>query len=79
MVIDEFWKRLAEFGVEVPPDVRRRIGIELNQERIFIRPQAANRKTAVLAHGTGVPATFIARKEGLSVRQVRRIRKLFNG
>lgn len=78
MNIDEFWKRLAGYGVEVPVDVRRRVGLDLNQERVLIRPPGTPAaKTRVLEFGTGVPATYIARKMGVSVRTVQRYRKLF--
>lgn len=80
MNIDEFWKRLAGYGVEVPADVRRRVGLDMNQERVLIRPPAPeNRKVRVLEYGTGVPATFVARELGVTVQHVRRIRRLLRG
>lgn len=80
MNIDEFWKRLSGYGVEVPADVQRRVGLDMNQERVLIRPPAAeNRKMRVQEYGTGVPATFVARELGVTVRQVRKIRQLLRG
>lgn len=77
MVIDEFWKRLAAYGVDVPAEVQRRVGLDMNQERVLIRPPAdGSRKVRVLEYGTGVPATFVARKLGVTVRTVQRYRKL---
>ena len=79
MNIDDFWKRLAGYGVEVPAEVQRRVGLDMNQERVLIRPPAAHSaKTAVVSLGTTVPATFVARKLGVSVRTVQRYRKLLS-
>ena len=79
MTIDEFWKRLSQYGVVVPPDVRRQVGLDMNQERVFIRPPMESRKTAALQYGTTVPATFVARRLGITVRQVQRYRRLLIG
>lgn len=77
MVIDEFWKRLAAYGVDVPADVQRRVGLDMNQERVLIRPPAASSaKPRILEFGTSVPATYVARKLGVTVRTVQRYRKL---
>lgn len=77
MDIDTFWKRLAGYGVAVPADVQRRIGLDLCQERVLIRPPGtASAKLRVSEYGTGVPATYVARQVGISVRQVQKIRKL---
>lgn len=77
MNIDEFWKRLAGYGVEVPQDVQRRVGLDLNQERVQIRPPGTTAaKARVLEYGTSVPATYIARQLGITVQHVRRIRRL---
>jgi hypothetical protein len=76
MNIDEFWKRLQGYGVAVPQDVQRRVGLELNQERVLIRPPGtASSKLRVLEFGTGVPATYIARKLGITVQRVYQIRR----
>lgn len=76
MTIDEFWKRLAGYGVDVPVNVQRSVGLDMNQERIFIRPTVASIKPRVLEYGTGVPATFVARQLGVTVQHVRRVRRL---
>lgn len=79
MRIDEFWKVLSTYGVDVPLDVQHKVGTNLNQERVMIRPPASSHKRAVLEYGTTVPATFIARNLGITVRQVRKIRQLVRG
>lgn len=79
MTIDEFWKRLAGYGVAVPDDIQRRVGFDLREERVLIRPPACSSKTRVLEYGTGVPATYVARKLGVTVRTVQRYRKLLAG
>ena len=79
MRIDELWRRLASFGVEVPPDVQRAIGLAHNQERVLIRPPAESHKAQVLALGTSVPAAYVARKLGVTVRTVQRHRRLLGG
>jgi hypothetical protein len=76
MTIDDFWKRLEGYGVAVPHEVQRRVGLDLCQERVMIRPPAPSGKTRVLGYGTGVPATFIAREIGVTVQYVRQIRRL---
>jgi hypothetical protein len=77
MNIDDFWKRLGNYGVDVPPDVQRRVGLDFNQERVLIRPPTtASAKVRVLQYGTGVPSTYIARQIGISVRQVQKVRKM---
>jgi hypothetical protein len=76
MTIDEFWKRLSGYGVAVPPDIQRRVGLDMCQERIMIRPTAPLKKSSVLGYGTGVPATFVARELGVTVQYVRKIRRL---
>lgn len=80
MTIDDFWKRLENYGVAVPPEVRVRVGRDFNQERVLIRPPATtSAKVRVSEYGTGVPATFIARQLGVTVRQVRKIRATLRG
>lgn len=81
MRIEDFWKRLAGYGVEVTPDVQRRVGLDLCQERVLIRPPgtSAPAKTRVLEYGSSVPAVFIARELGITVRQVRKVRQLVRG
>jgi hypothetical protein len=77
MNIDDFWKRLGNYGVEVPPDVQRRVGLDMNQERVLIRPPSTqSAKLRVMQYGTGVPATYIARELGVTVRQVRKVRQM---
>lgn len=76
MTIDDFWKRLNGYGVTVPDEVQRQVGLDLREERIMIRPPAANNKTRVLEYGTSVPATYVARTLGITVRQVRKHRSL---
>ena len=77
MNIDDFWKRLGNYGVDVPPDVQRRVGLDFNQERVLIRPPTTvSAKVRVLQYGTGVPSTYIARQIGISVRQVQKVRKM---
>ena len=68
MRIDEFWKTLQGYGVEVPPEVQYRIGLDLCQERIMIRPPQSANKTRVLEYGTTVSAVFIARQLGITVQ-----------
>lgn len=76
MTIDEFWQHLAAHGIDVPLEVRRRIGLELCQERVMIRPPGtASAKVRVIEFGTSVPATFIARKLGITVQRVYQIRR----
>jgi len=76
MNIDDFWKRLGNYGVDVPPDVQRRVGMDFNQERVLIRPPTTgSAKVRVLEFGTGVPATFIARKLGITVQRVYQVRR----
>jgi hypothetical protein len=43
---------------------------------VFIRPPASSAKRTVLEYGTSVPATYVARKMGITVRRVQQIRKL---
>ena len=77
MTIEEFWKRLEAHGVVVPHEIRSRIGLELSQERVMIRPPLRiSNKARVLGYGSGVSSTFIARELGITVRQVQKIRKL---
>ncbi len=77
MNIDEFWKRLRGYGVEVPQDVQRRVGLDFNQERVLIRPPTTvSAKVRVLEFGTGVPATYVARQMGVTVQHVRRVRRM---
>ncbi len=76
MRIEDFWKALAGHGVDVPQEVRQRIGLDLNQERVLIRPPDAGNKARVLEAGTTVPATYVARQLGITVRQVRKYRSL---
>jgi hypothetical protein len=79
MQIEDFWKRLLSYGVVVPDEVQRRVGLDMNQERVFIRPPAVNRKARVLEFGTSLPATFVARELGVTVQHVRRVRRLLRG
>lgn len=79
MTIDEFWRRLAGYGVAVPTDVQRRVGLDMAQERVMIRPPAASNKLRVLEYGTGVPATVVARELGVTAQHVRRVRRLLRG
>lgn len=76
MRIEELWTELSKSGVAVPQDVQRTIGLRFNQERVLIRPPSASNKTRVLEAGTTVPATFLARQLGITVRQVRKYRTL---
>jgi hypothetical protein len=77
MRIEDLWIQLARHGIDVPPDVQRRIGLDHNQERVLIRPPGtAGAKTRVMALGTSVPAAFVAREIGITVQHVRRIRRL---
>jgi hypothetical protein len=79
MRIDEFWNDLARYGIDVPAEVRQQFGLAHNQERVLIRPPAANNKARVLEAGTSVPATYVARTLGITVRQVRKYRTLLRG
>jgi hypothetical protein len=79
MKIEEFWKTLSKHGVDVPREVQQRIGTDLNQERVLIRPLDRCNKARVLEAGTTVPATFVARQLGITVRQVRKYRTLLRG
>jgi len=77
MRIEELWTELSKSGVAVPQDVQRTIGLRFNQERVLIRPPAVGvQKASVLEFGTSVPATFVARKLGVTVRTVQRYRAL---
>lgn len=77
MIIDEFWKKLQGYGVNVPADVRRRVGLDLNQERIFVRPPAMSpAKARVVAAGTSMSCEVVARQAGVSVRYVQQIRRV---
>lgn len=76
MQIEELWKRLASHGVDVDASVQRAIGLECFQERVLIRPPGDSTKRRVLEAGTSVPATYVARKLGVSVRTVQRYRGL---
>jgi len=76
MTIDEFWKRLQGYGVDIPMDIQRRVGLELNQERVMIRPPTTVcNKIRVLELGNDVPATHVARDLGITVRRVLQIRR----
>lgn len=80
MRIEDLWKELAKSGVSVSDDVQRRIGLQFNQERVLIRPPStACHKAGVLEAGTSVPAAYVARKLGVTVRTVQRHRKLLAG
>ena len=80
MQIEDFWKRLANHGVDVPPETQRAIGLECSQERVLIRPPASgSNKTRVFEMGTTVPATYVARQLGITVRQVRKLRRMVYG
>lgn len=77
MIIDEFWKKLAGYGVAVPQEVQLRVGLDLNQERIFVRPPAMTpAKARVIDAGTSMSNVMIARAAGVSVRYVQKIRKI---
>jgi uncharacterized Zn finger protein len=76
MTIDEFWKRLNTYGVTVPEDIQRQVGLDMREERVMIRPPAANNKVRVIEYGTSVPAAYVARTLGITVRQVRKHRSL---
>lgn len=76
MNIDEFWKRLAGYGVTVPQEVQRIVGLDMREERVLIRPPGTrSAKVRVLEYGTSVPATYIARAEGITVQRVYQIRR----
>ena len=80
MKIEHFWKTLQDFGVAVPGDVQRQVGLALNQEKVLIRPPTtASTKVRVMEYGTSVPATFVARKLGVTVQHVRRVRRIVGG
>ena len=77
MNIDDFWKRLNGYGITVTPELQRRIGLDLNQERVMIRPPAQeNRKARVIEYGTSISALIVARQTGVTVQYVRRVRRL---
>lgn len=77
MRIEDLWRELLKSGVAVPADVQRSIGLRFNQERVLVRPPAAAASKAhVLEYGTSVPATFVARRLGITVRTVQRYRAL---
>lgn len=76
MRIEDLWRELSNAGLPVPADVQRSIGLRFNQERVLVRPPASNNKELVLQAGTSVPATYVARQLGITVRMVRKYRTL---
>lgn len=80
MRIEDLWKQLERHGVAVPVEVQRAVGMECNQERVLIRPPStACHKIRVVEAGTTVPAAYVARQLGVTVRTVQRYRKLIAG
>ena len=71
-------RELEASGVSI--DVADRIKASVEQrfqgERLYIGAPKGEAKRAILGFGESVPATFIARKLGVTVQHVRRVRRL---
>jgi aromatic ring-opening dioxygenase LigB subunit len=71
-------RELEASGVSV--DVADRIKSSVEQqfrgERLYIGAPKGEAKRAILEYGSSVPATYIARQLGVTVRHVRKVRQL---
>jgi formylmethanofuran dehydrogenase subunit D len=80
-MIKDLIKAMRDAGVDIPdtvaPVVEARMRAQYGGCEIYVpKSPKGNKLVRIQAFGTSVPATFVARELGVTVRRVRQIRQL---
>jgi hypothetical protein len=63
-------------SVEVADRIKSSVEQQFAGERLYIGRPSGEAKRAILGYGSSVPATYIARQLGVTVRHVRKVRQM---